>query len=203
MDICYIVGAGEFHGQFAPDETDLVIAADGGYDSLISHGIRCDLLIGDLDSIDSRPEGITLLKFPVVKDDTDTFLAFKEGYARGYRVFHIYGGTGGRPDHTYANYQLLLYAKNRGAEAYLFDKDTKSFVLKNETSVLCGKRGVTFSVFSISSRARGVTIKGAKYETEGATLDQEFPLGVSNSFKSTHVKLTVSDGTLLIMIEAK
>ena len=60
--ICYIVGAGEFYGEFTPTRDDLVIAADGGYDALISHGYRCDVLIGDLDSISSVPDNIELIK---------------------------------------------------------------------------------------------------------------------------------------------
>ena len=199
MNICYIIGAGDFCAEIHPDPEDFVIAADGGYDHLISHGVRCDLLIGDLDSIEDTPRETEILRFPVKKDDTDTFLAFKEGYRRGFRVFHIYGGTGGRPDHTYANYQLLLYAKCRGANAALFDKDIKIFAVKNETVILEGESGGGFSVFAISPEATGVTIKGAKYEVQDATLTNDFPLGVSNEFLDTPVTLTVTDGALLVM----
>ena len=200
MNVCYIVGAGDFYGEIHRDDSDLVIAADGGYDTLISHGVICDLLIGDLDSIKSAPDETETLRFPVEKDDTDTFLAFKEGYERGYRIFHVYGGTGGRPDHTYANYQLLLHAKRVGADAYLFDNNTVSFVLKNESRVLSGKSGQTFSVFALGSEARGVTIDGAKYEAQSVTLSSDFPLGVSNSFLDSPVTVTVQDGELMIMM---
>ena len=155
MNICYIVGAGEFYGEIHRDDSDLVIAADGGYDALISHGVGCDLLIGDLDSIKEVPKKTEILRFPVEKDDTNTFLAFKEGYERGYRIFRIYGGTGGRPDHTYANYQLLLYAKRRGADAYLYGEGTVTLVLKNESRTLTGVRGGTFP-FSHSVARRAV-----------------------------------------------
>ena len=55
MKICYIVGAGDFDCGFEPKENDLVIAADGGYDNLKKFDIRCDLLLGDLDSIKEIP----------------------------------------------------------------------------------------------------------------------------------------------------
>ncbi|MBR2432244.1 MAG: thiamine diphosphokinase, partial [Clostridia bacterium] len=79
MKTCYIVGAGEFYGEFTPDSDDLVIAADGGYDSLLNRGIRPDVLIGDLDSIKEMPNGIELIRHPVKKDETDMHLAYLEG----------------------------------------------------------------------------------------------------------------------------
>ena len=83
MGVCYIVGAGDFASPFAPKEDDLVIAADGGYDHLIKFGIRCDILLGDLDSIREVPKKIETVTFPVRKDETDSFLAYREGVRRG------------------------------------------------------------------------------------------------------------------------
>ena len=80
MGICYIVGAGEFFGSFTPKKDDLVIAADGGYEALSSRGIRCDLLIGDMDSIKKIPGGVEILKHKVEKDETDMHLAYLELY---------------------------------------------------------------------------------------------------------------------------
>lgn len=49
---CIVVGAGDFHGlPFPVRETDLVIAADGGYQYLKACGIRPDLIMGDFDSM--------------------------------------------------------------------------------------------------------------------------------------------------------
>ena len=62
MAICYIVGAGDFTTHFTPTDADLVIAADGGYDALKNAGIRCDLLIGDLDSINEVPTGVEIIR---------------------------------------------------------------------------------------------------------------------------------------------
>ena len=66
MNICYLVGAGNFNSLFSPDESDLVIAADGGYDSLVKNGIRCDVLLGDLDSIKEVPEKKEIIRFPTL-----------------------------------------------------------------------------------------------------------------------------------------
>ena len=49
---CIIVGAGDFFGfPFAPDEGDMVIAADAGYRNCRAAGVRPDLIVGDFDSM--------------------------------------------------------------------------------------------------------------------------------------------------------
>ena len=78
MGICYIVGAGAFWGDFTPSEDDLVIAADGGLDTLRSIDIRVDLAVGDFDSARSVPDGIETVRFKVEKDETDMHLAYLE-----------------------------------------------------------------------------------------------------------------------------
>ena len=201
MSICYIVGAGDFEGGFTPLECDTVIAADGGYDNLLRHGIRCDLLIGDLDSISDIPASVKTQRHPVRKDETDMHLSYLEGAKRGYSEFVIYGGTGGREDHTFANYSLLLYAKERGHNATLVGTKNVTRVVKNEKISLRGERGKHLSVFAFSTEAKGVDIKGAEYEAEGITLTPSFPLGASNLFCEGEVTVSVEDGILLVMSE--
>ena len=287
MSICYIVGAGEFYGELAPKKGDLVIAADGGYDTLRELGIDCHLLLGDMDSRKAKNEsllpkvegasvcsvtgesasvcsglsesksvcsatgesasvcsglgesksvcsatveGVSVcsglgesksvcsasveshgckveenalcsLVFPVEKDETDTHLAYLEGAKRGYTAFRVYGGVGGREDHTFANYSLLLYAKNRGHSMTLVGDGYESFVIKNESATLSGRPGAPLSVFAFGGSASGVNILGAKYEARDVTLHPEFPLGVSNSFLRGEVWLSVKDGALLVMRE--
>lgn len=201
MGVCYIVGAGDFPYSFTPDKDDLVIAADGGYDTLLKFGIRCDLLIGDLDSIKREPSDVEILRHKVEKDETDMHLCYLEGKRRGYSHFRIYGGTGGRDDHTFANYCLLSYIRNRGGRAELFSKYGKSYVIKNECVTLKGKEGNTVSVFAFGADARGVCIEGLYYEAKDVTLTCEFPLGVSNHFTDKEAKISVRDGSLLIIEE--
>ena len=203
MSICYIVGAGEFYGEFTKRDGDLVIAADGGYDTLAELGIAPDLILGDMDSVRSNASDIEKLVFPVRKDETDSFLAYREGVRRGYTEFKLYGCVGGREDHTFANYSLLLYAKERGHEMTLVGKCTDAFVLKNESITLSGAPYTHLSLFAFGGEARGVSIRGAEYEAEDVTLTPSYPLGVSNRFCKSEVKIEVKDGTLLIMLEKK
>ena len=198
---CYIVGAGEFFGAIEKREGDLIIAADGGYDTLRKLGIAPDLLIGDMDS---RLEGDALCEtivFPVKKDETDSFLAYREGVRRGYTEFKLYGGVGGREDHTFANLSLLIYAKEAGHSVTMYGNGYEAFAIKNEEVTLCGESGSHFSAFAFGGEARGVTIRGLEYEARDISLSPSYPLAVSNRFCGEEASVEVKDGVLLIIVE--
>ena len=201
MSVCYIVGAGELYGRPEPKNSDLVIAADGGLDSLMSLGITPDLVLGDMDSVSADLGDVERIVYPVRKDETDSFLAYFEGVRRGYTEFMLYGCTGGREDHTFANYALLIYARDAGHKMTLVGKCTHTIAVKNESVTLSGEPLAHFSLFAFGGDAFGVSISGAEYEAEGVTLTPSFPLGVSNRFGDKDVTVSVGDGTLLVMIE--
>lgn len=202
MKICYIVGAGDFNSYFTPNEDDLVIAADGGYDTLKKNGIRCDVLIGDLDSVSEAPQDVISIKHPVEKNETDMHLSYLYGKEKGYSEFRIYGGCGGRSDHTFANYCLLLNIKENMGNAIMYDGNTHIRVIKNEKITLIGNAGSNLSIFAFGGDAHGVSIHGAKYSAHNVTLTSSFPLGVSNSFLDTPAEVEVKNGVLLIIYSA-
>ena len=202
MGVCYLVGAGDFYGNIDLCDGDTIIAADGGYDSLTLRGYTPDVLIGDFDSIKGdMPEGIRTVRHPKEKDETDMFLAYEEGVRLGYTEFVMLGATGGRLDHTYANISLLLYAKEHGHNITVMDEKSIILCLKNEAISLVGNKGASLSVFAIGGAARGVSIKGAKYEAESIELSPAFPLGVSNEFSDECARISVEDGALLVIAE--
>ena len=115
---CVIFCAAEFDGLIQPvAPEDYLLAADGGLRHLQGLGRKPDLVLGDFDSLGYTPTGAEV--HPVEKDDTDSMLAMKLGLEMGFRTFHIYGGTGGRQDHTFANYQALISLARQGFHGYL------------------------------------------------------------------------------------
>ena len=117
---CVIVGAGSFDGMsILPEQDDLIIAADGGYAYLKQMEIEPDVLLGDFDSLEIVPEHRHLIRHSPIKDDTDMALAAAYAREQGCSRFLIYGGLGGRLDHTIANLQLLTGLSRNGAEVYL------------------------------------------------------------------------------------
>ena len=180
--ICYIIGACDFKESIRPDEADYIIAADGGYKSLCEKGIEPNAVMGDFDSLGFVPEHKNIIKHPPEKDDTDTALALNYGYEMGYRRFLIFGGIGGRLDHTLANIQTILGMKRRGCECYLIGNGSIITALENESFSFSGKEKGYLSLFAADGRAEHVTIKGLKYTLDGAALYPDISLAVSNEF---------------------
>ena len=204
--ICYIVGAGENYGiDFSPCADDFVIAADAGFQVLEQHGINMDLVIGDFDSLPFVPQHSEVITLKKEKDDTDMRAAVLEGMKAGYETFHIYGGTGGRIEHTIANMQLLAELSSGGKRGFLFGRDYIITALTNGTLMLPDHISGYVSVFAHSDRAEGVWLKGLKYELQNAVLTNSYPLGVSNELIGKESSITVKNGTLLIVfpMEAK
>ncbi len=203
MACCYIIGAGSmFAGDldFVPGQEDLVIAADGGYQYLQQAGIVPHLLIGDFDSM-SRPNvSCETIVLPVEKDDTDVGYAIKEGFARGYTQFVIYGGLGGdRLSHTFANLQLLQYIHTRGGSGQLVGGGTRMFVLEHETHRFAPEETGHCSVFALTPQAT-VTLEGMQYPLNRQTITSHFPLGVSNRLVEC-AAIRVHEGMALVITE--
>ncbi|MCD7738330.1 MAG: thiamine diphosphokinase [Lachnospiraceae bacterium] len=210
---CFIIGAGDLTVGSIPchEDTDYVIAADGGLMYCGILGIEPNLVVGDFDSLDEElnstveelertaPEKIKRL--PVEKDDTDMAAAIKEGLALGYRRFYMYGACGGRLEHTLANIQLMKYLKNRGAEGFLCDGNGMSLLVQDEEIALKETLEGYINIFCMGDSAQGVTLKNLKYELEDVDLSDDFPLGISNEFIGKSASISVKQGTLLVMID--
>ena len=183
-----------------PQATDLVIAADGGLDALLAGGITPSVVVGDLDSLSGRiPKGVEIVRHPVEKDETDSHLSYLEGARRGYTRFSLYACTGGRDDHTFANYSLLLCAKKQGHDMTLVSQDYDIFVILNEERELFSRIGATLSVFALGGDCR-VTLSGTYYPANDLPITPDFPIGVSNHTTASTVKIK-ADGALLVMLE--
>ena len=202
MKKCVIIGAGDFACPKSIREGDLIIAADGGYDHAVNAKISAHLFIGDMDSLTTTlPENLEKKTFPERKDYTDMQLSYMEGKERGYTNFEIYGGTGGRSDHTFANIALLLKMADDGCSCKMISEKEIYTVIKNGSLTVNGEAGNYISVFAIGGVAKGVSIKGLDYEVEDATLTPDFPLGVSNKFIGKESKISVSNGSLLVIYQ--
>ncbi|MCM1417831.1 MAG: thiamine diphosphokinase [Bacteroides sp.] len=202
MKTCYIFGAGEFFGLVEPiaaDKAPLVIAADGGLRYVDALGLRADAVVGDFDSLGRVPEGGNVTVLPIEKDTTDLYEAVRLGEERGCTEFHLYGGTGGRLDHTLANLSLLGGMAERGLRGTLYgDRYAVATAYPGGALVLHKKKDTAVSVFSLSDRAEGVTLKGLYYPLEDGSLTNLFPLGVSNRMTAETAEITVKKGILLI-----
>lgn len=202
MEKCFIFGAGEYFGSLPEIPPDcFVIAADGGYSRLAAAGIEPGLIVGDFDSLGYVPASGNVLKFRSEKDKTDTELAIDEGLKRGCREFYIYGGTGGRLDHTLANIQCLARLSKLGLRGFLFGGGFAVTALTDGSIDFDKNHSGYISVFAHGGSACGVDESGFKYRLTNATLSSDAPIGVSNEFTGTNGKVSVKRGTLIVVYQ--
>jgi len=196
---CIIFCAAGFDCLAEPLKSDdFIIAADGGMVHTKKLGILPHEILGDFDSLGYTPAGANV--FPVEKDDTDAMLAVRRGLELGYREFVLYGSLDGpRLDHTVANFQTLQYLADHGAAGYLAGCNYIVTVVQNGSISFPADAKGTVSVFCMGADAEGVTLEGLYYPLKQGTLTAGFPLGVSNHFTGKAAKISVTQGSLLVL----
>jgi len=186
--------------------SDIYIAADSGIETALKFNIRPHILIGDFDSIALSDEfekyninDIKIIKYPAMKDDTDSMLAVKYALESGYKNIVIIGGLDGRIDHTLANLYLLKYIKNHGGFGCITNGYNKITYLAN-ASVKIYKKYKYVSVMPVSSEIRGVTLTGFRYELKNASVRYEEPYTVCNeiSENAEYGEISITNGEALI-----
>ena len=208
---CILIGAGDLAISEIPmGENDLCIAVDGGYEYCKLLEITPDYILGDFDSIGEKEaenvaqiakiEEDKVIILPVEKDDTDMLAAIKLGLSQGYQSFRIYGGMGGRIEHTIANIQCLLYLKEHNAVGYLMDGTGMILVAKEEEISFQESLEGYMSLFSMGDQAV-VTIENMKFPLKEQEITNSFPIGISNEFiYGSKGKVTVHKGVVAIIV---
>jgi thiamine pyrophosphokinase len=198
MNTCYIACALDCVIDFTADKSDLIIGADRGYLNLINQGTKPHIVMGDFDSYTGEIECDDIVKFPPIKDDTDSAIAIKYAVEQGYKKIVVYGAIGGDLDHTIANIAHLAKYTEDGIDISFVDRDKVLFALHNSKIKFSNKAKGRISVFAFSEKAEGVYEKDLFYTLDNATLYSNIPLGVSNEFIGKESEISVENGTLLI-----
>jgi thiamine pyrophosphokinase len=154
--------------------------------------------MGDFDSYSGSVNCENIVRFPVVKDDTDSAIAIKYAVENGYKRVIIYGAIGGNLDHTVANIAHLANYTEKGIDISFIDGDNVIFALHNSKIAFSNEAKGRISVFAYGRSAYGVCERGLFYGLDNAELSPYVPLGVSNEFTGKESEISVSDGTLLI-----
>ena len=209
--VCYIFGAGSFYGIMRrPKEKDLVIAADGGLRVLEELEIRPDIVLGDFDSGDAEEaralaaaSGAELVRLNVIKNVSDSAAAMDLGRERGFCLFHFYGCTGGRLDHTLANIQDIAELSREDIRAVMFDEGSAVTALSDGSMSFPPEMKGFISVFSHTGKSDGVFEEGLKYRLSDAELRNGFPLGLSNEFTGEGSRISIRKGTLIIYFQTE
>lgn len=207
MNICHVIGPMSVHFPPHLHTGDSLLGVDGGYAHLLNWNLTPHGIVGDFDSLGYTPdcpEGSELSLLPVRKDETDMEYALKWGRKKGFSSFLIQGGLGGRPDHSYANYQLLLQLSLAHCHGIFIGEWQNVTIIREETLTFPPTLSGTCSVFAVGEVAQGVTLTGLSYLADNVDLSPWVPLGVSNAFLlGESACISVKKGAVLVFFEGE
>lgn len=207
-----VVSGGQIDDRFAlgwmkSNAYDCIIAADSGMNFLHRNGIVPDVIAGDFDSVDddsldefSSLSEVEMLRLNPVKDDTDTEFVIREAIRRGATSISILGATGTRLDHVLANVYLLGIGLEAGVSMEIVDSHNR--IRMTDTVLEISKKeqfGAYVSVLPVKGDAKGVILEGMKYPLSDADVNCFSSLGVSNEIVEDVAKISVKQGTLLVI----
>ncbi len=185
---------------------DLILCTDGALAWALEAGVKPDVLIGDMDSIDPKlleqydRDTIEIIRLPVQKDDTDAQAAVDLAMERGADTFIITGALGGRLDHAMGNLMLLIRLMRRGKEAKMVDDQQVVMAAGSET-LLHGKPGGTISIIPFGDGLFIEKTEGLAYPIVHKSIPCDITLGISNVFTKTTASVSITAGTAIIIMQ--
>jgi thiamine pyrophosphokinase len=207
-----VVASGDFDPADAMllGDADMLVAADGGAESLDRVGRRPDLLIGDLDSTGPAlverlaMSAVRVERHPVDKEASDTELALRAAIDAGADEIVLLGAIGGdRLDHELANVLLLADPALAGREVRLVHAgNTVRVVRSGESLVVGGRIGDLVTLLPIGGEATGITTDGLRWPLDAATLRMGRSRGLSNEIVAAPASVRLGSGVLLVVERA-
>ncbi len=180
-----------------------VIAADGGSRHASTLGLEIDLLVGDLDSIETDQreallaQGTEFEHFKAEKDETDLELALLCAVAQGATEIAVIGIVGDRLDMVLANIHLLTLDALNPIRAELWLGRQTAWLIRPPGEEFEGAQGDTLSLIPIKGDAIGVATTGLAYPLQGETLSFGHARGVSNMMEQEVCRVDLETGILL------
>lgn len=181
---------------------DAVIAcADGGLRHARALGLTPDLVVGDFDSHDAADAvGEDVIRLTPEKDDTDTQHCLRTLLARGCAEVTVVCATGGRLDHLLANLSLCEQARSLGGRCLVLDRQNLAFLHEGGSRhFMTDPRYRFFSIVPLDAVLTGVTIRGAKYPLDRATVTRAGMISISNEPAGASFEIAIERGEALIV----
>ncbi|WP_420897769.1 thiamine diphosphokinase [Brevibacillus marinus] len=189
--------------EIRPD--DRLVGVDRGALFLLRHGFVPHQAIGDFDSvsaaeraqIEQQVANVTACD-PVLKDLSDTEMAFRWALSRQPAEIVLFGAVGSRLDHTLANLHLLAEAHKAQIPCRIIDEKNE-VRLVTDTLHLQRKHYRYVSLLPLSGQVTGITLKGFRYPLNRATLTRGQSLGISNELLAERGLISIESGQLLVI----
>lgn len=179
----------------APD--DVVICADGGYNTACSVSIEPQIVVGDLDSLheENIDGGIEVRRYPPEKDYSDFELALTEALRLSVEGIVVYGALGGRKDHEIINLTVTAHA---GIPITLIEEEVEIHNVVT-TLEITGKKGRMCSLVAFCEGCRVRHMEGFHYTLKNEDL-RPSSRGLSNVIERHKAYINLERGSLLVII---
>ncbi|PIZ61826.1 thiamine diphosphokinase [Candidatus Roizmanbacteria bacterium CG_4_10_14_0_2_um_filter_39_13] len=185
------------------NETQYIIAVDGGANMLSKQNIIPDVLIGDMDSIDKdvyrilKQNNTKVIIHPKEKDQTDSELAISYAIDRGFKEVIITGFVGDRFDHMIAtiNYLSKLLTK---LKVKIINNNEDIYFVTNSLQ-FNGKINDEVSIIPLHADAEGVMTNGLQYELNHEILQLSSTRGISNVINNPTVSILLEKGVVMVV----
>ena len=172
--------------------TDSVVAADGGADILMNHGVQPAAIIGDLDSISESARKQFAAHLHAV-DDQDTTDFEKALAAIDAPLILAAGFLGGRLDHTLAVLNTLV---RRSAPVVLVSDDDVVFAIRNSLTL---HLPIDTRIALLPMSKTKVTTTGLHWNLTAATMHPAAQISSSNAVADGTVTITSNQPIILTL----
>ncbi|MBG9445403.1 thiamine diphosphokinase [Cytobacillus firmus] len=187
---------------------DIWVGVDRGVLTLIQSGIQPEMAFGDFDSVSDEElllieENVKELnRFKPEKDETDMELALNWALGQKPEKVHLYGATGGRLDHLFANIQLLI--KPALAEDFvpveIIDKSNKIYIkTPGKYSIEQNSNFKYISFVPVTMEIKGLTLRNFKYPLTDRTVPAGSTLCISNELIDDCGTFSFTEGILMVV----
>ena len=182
---------------------DQVIAADGGSRHASTLGLKIDLVVGDLDSIEDsqretlQAQGAQFKHFKAEKNETDLELALLRAVEHRASEIAVVGIVGDRLDMVLANIHLLTLEALLPIRTEIWIGRQTAWLIRPPGEEFTGAPGDTLSLIPLKGDAIGVTTTGLAYPLQGETLYFGPARGVSNVMEKEVCHVDLETGILL------
>jgi thiamine pyrophosphokinase len=190
------------------DEEAIWVGVDRGVYHLIKRNIAPTIAFGDFDSVSTEEllfienRVAQLKKFKPEKDETDMELAFNWALNQNPRIIRLFGATGGRLDHLFANVHLLLnqFKEKSFVDISLIDRSNLIFI-KEPGSYTIEKMDTKkyISFVPLTLHIRNLTLEGFKFPLKNRHISIGSTLCISNELISDYGTFSFSEGILIVI----
>lgn len=189
------------------DKSAYWIGVDSGAEYLLEKGINPQYIIGDLDSIDSNVinsyDGKIIKKLNQEMTDTEYAIYQINKLFPEVNEINIYGATGKRQDHFFANILLLSNRIFEDVSIKIIDDNNCIFVINKGNNKLNKNEMYKYVSFVPIRENTIISLKGSKYDVEDYELTLSRANATSNEFVCEEIIVTTNQKCLVIYSKDK